>query len=289
MRKFYLEKETGARLSFNDFQQQFMISPSGLGVNYGNKYTSIEPGFFTSTSIDENQVSINGVLLFIGENVYARYQEITDWIFTAKSLKFVYVPYNEKEYFRDIEISEVQKGERSSYSVLEIPIKFLPLTPWYDKYRLTFVFSPLEGDNFKKYPYKYSYKYAASMRPNSKDFQIDGHYPGEIEMKAYGPMTSPKLTLYSTQTNEILGQIDLSDAEIASGETLFFSSRVGSPRVYKTTRNSEVEDLVDVMHLSEYPSFFRVPPNTLVTLSLSITGIFESQATVDVYKYRKGV
>lgn len=289
MRKFAIENGIGERKTLTDFSEQFLTVPTGLGFKNKNKYASAEPGFFIATAKDEEQGQIGGTLTFIGTNVYEKYREIADWLLNNNGLKLVYSPFGEKEYYRDIIIDAISKGERTSFSLLETPVTITPLTPWYDKYRLTFEFAAPTDDNYKTYTFVYPYIYAPSAQPNSKDFEIDGHYPGEVELRANGPLTSPRLTLKNTFTEEIYGELDLSNVSILTGQTLYFSSRVNSSGVWRLVEGEDPENLVDQMELTRHPSFFRVPPNTLVTMTLTVATAIESQSIVDIYRYRKAV
>ena len=285
MRKFYIENSVGERLSLCDHHNLWLNLPKGLGMEMDVDYASVEPGFWEVSSFDEKQSSITGTLLFLDSNPYKSFREITDWLITAASLKFIYCPYGTEEYYRDIHINKIDKGEKTLSRMLSIPMTITPLTPWYDRAHLTFIFAVSQDSSHKRYNYHYPYRYALSAIPNSVDFQIGGHYPGEIELRANGPFNSPILTLTNTITKVVLGRLDLSGMLFDQGETLCFSSRVNNPGVWKMSGGVKT-DLIDEVFLdANIETFFKVPPNTPVTATMVVSGTMDGGATMDVLKY----
>ena len=285
MRKFYIENNVGERLSLYDHHNLWLNLPKGLGMDMDVGYESVEPGFFEVSSFNEKQVPISGTLLFLTDNPYKNFREITDWLITAASLKLVYCPYGKDEYYRDIHISKIEKGEKTLSRMLSIPAVILPLTPWYDRAHLTFIFTVSQDANHKRYDYRYSYRYALSSIPNSVDFQIGGHYPGEIELRANGPFDSPILTLTNTVTKEVLGRLDLNGMVFSSSESLCFSTRINAPGVWKMSGGVKTDIIDEVFLDANVETFFNVPPHTPVTATMIVSGTLDGGATMDVLKY----
>lgn len=111
VREFYIENETGQRFSMMDVEKGcFLSSPTGLGYSYDIQYAQIENNFIQNIR-KLIQGQFGGELIF--EN-YDNYKKFIDFVESAIFLKFVYkVPFENgfTEYFKDIDISNVDKSE----------------------------------------------------------------------------------------------------------------------------------------------------------------------------------
>lgn len=111
VREFYIENETGQRFSMMDMDKGcFLNSPTGLGYSYDTQYAQIGNNFIQNIR-KLTQGKIGGELIF---NEYDNYKKIIDFVESANYLKFVYkVPLKNgfTEYFKDIDISSVDKSE----------------------------------------------------------------------------------------------------------------------------------------------------------------------------------
>lgn len=111
VREFYIENETGQRFSMMNIEEGcFLSSPSGLGYSYDIKYSQIGNDFIQNIrKLTQGQIS--GELIF---KKYDNYKKFIDFVESANFLKFVYkVPFENgfTEYFKDIDISNVDKSE----------------------------------------------------------------------------------------------------------------------------------------------------------------------------------
>lgn len=114
VREFYIENETGQRFSMMNIEEGcFLSSPTGLGYEYDIEYSQIGNDFIQNIrKISQGQ--IGGELIFKN---YDNYKKFIDFIESAINLKFVYkVPFENgyTEYFKDIDISSVEKTEKRS-------------------------------------------------------------------------------------------------------------------------------------------------------------------------------
>ena len=111
VREFYIENETGQRFSMMDIENGcFLSSPTGLGYGYTTEYAQIGNNFIKNIR-KLTQGQIGGELIF---NRYDNYKKFIDFIESSENLKFVYkVPFEDgfTEYFKDIDISNVDKSE----------------------------------------------------------------------------------------------------------------------------------------------------------------------------------
>lgn len=111
VREFYIENETGQRFSMMNIEEGcFLSSPSGLGYSYNIEYSQIGDNFIQNIR-KLAQGKINGELAF---KTYDNYKKFIDFVESTEILKFVYkVPFENgfTEYFKDIDISNVDKSE----------------------------------------------------------------------------------------------------------------------------------------------------------------------------------
>lgn len=112
VREFYIENETGQRFSMMNVEEGcFLSSPTGLGYGYETEYSQIGNDFIPNIrKITQGQVG--GELIF---KDYDFYKNFVDFVESAEFLKFVYkVPLENgfTEYFKDIDISIVDKTEK---------------------------------------------------------------------------------------------------------------------------------------------------------------------------------
>ena len=111
VREFYIENETGQRFSMMNIEEGcFLSSPSGLGYSYDIQYSQIGNDFIQNIrKLTQGQIS--GELIF---KKYDNYKKFIDFVESTEILKFVYkVPFENgfTEYFKDIDISNIEKGE----------------------------------------------------------------------------------------------------------------------------------------------------------------------------------
>jgi hypothetical protein len=284
MRKFYIENEQGERLSLVDVNNLWFNLPSGLGIGMHNAYSQVKQGFYSLVESSEEQAEITGVLVFRAEKTEQSFIEITDKLFKSKELNLVYIPYGDKEYYRQICITSIQKSEKRMNRFLECPVIFTALTPWADRYSHHFIFTTGETEDGKRYDYRYDYRYIPSFLPNSVDFKIQGHYPADLQLTIKGAMSNPVLTLLKGA--EIIGRLDLTGVDVASDEYLIFSTKANNPGVW-ISKDGVMTDIIDLVNLSEYTTFFQIPNNEQVRAEIIADGINDTWATLNVNQYYK--
>lgn len=116
-------------MSLVDVNNLWFNLPSGLGIGMHNAYSQVKQGFYSLVESSEEQAEITGVLVFRAEKTEQSFIEITDKLFKSKELNLVYIPYGDKEYYRQICITSIQKSEKRMNRFLECPVIFTALTP----------------------------------------------------------------------------------------------------------------------------------------------------------------
>lgn len=288
MRKFWLEDPFGKKVSCSDPGKLWFENPSGLGYSMARGYESIKPGFFVKTSSEEDQVPLTGTLTLRAQP-YSTYASITDWLCTIdatseRPMKIVYSPEKDVQYYRDVSVDVISKGELSKWGPLECPVTINPLSPLYTRQTVNITISPAV-ESYKQYDYTYPYYYIGYLDPASEPFEIGGHYPGELELEANGPLANPILTVTKTNTRELCGKIDLTGTSIARGEKLVYSSRGEQAGIW-IVEDGIKTDLIDRVELyADTEVFFTIPPHTPLTVTIEVSGVLATTAVLKVYTY----
>ena len=112
VREFKLINENGQRFSMMNIEEGcFLSSPTGLGYGYNIEYSQIGNDFIQNLK-KTTQGQIGGELIFKN---YDNYKKFVDFVESTNFLKLVYkVPFEDgyTEYFKDIDISTVDKTEK---------------------------------------------------------------------------------------------------------------------------------------------------------------------------------
>lgn len=284
IRQFYLQNRANERVSFID-ATHFLSTPTGLGFSNSATYIEQSKGFYTLASSKPNQQSISGTIVFTKQSAYNDYRTLTQWINANEfQLTLVYKPYGETEYYCDVLITSLGKGELKQYGWLECETTMVALTPWYSKSNLTLRFDGEEGEG-KRYSYTYPLRYGASRKPTTIALKLDGDFDAYLLARITGALNNPYLILKNKNTNEIIGKLGFNDLSLGANEALIYDTRPSSCGVW-VQRGTEITSVIDKVELIQgTQSFFAIPKNTPCELTLQLTEAVNSGSNVTVYQY----
>lgn len=286
MRKFLIQNEYGEKLELQN-SSFFLYQPDGWGSSENIEYMETD-GFFVETFRAPMQVEKTGTLIFKPNSAYKNYQDFANWIFAAESLTLGYKPIN-TWYYVDVDLIRMDKGELNAAGILEIPVVFAPTSPLYATQALNLSISRSDTSRAKKYGYNYAYKYAATTKAGTVQFTVDAQMPGDFSIAIPGEVSSPVIVARRVDTNTIIGKVDLSAISVPAGATLFFST-VPKEAGAKTTLGVISTDLTEYIGLDpNYKTFFKIPPNVPVEISVEGSTLDGVQATINVYRYFRTV
>ena len=134
MRKFYIQASNGLRYDLQDRNKCFLNSPKGLGFEKDNSYINVG-NYFTVDDSKNGQKTISGSLIFKND-WYANYKEFITFIKSYSDYKLVY-KYDDIDYYIDIDIVEVTKGDTEGNKYLECDIEMLSKSLWYKQTSIT--------------------------------------------------------------------------------------------------------------------------------------------------------
>lgn len=265
----------------DNIEYYFLSSPEGLGYENAHNYASVGDGFFRRIETKFSQQTINGTIIAIPlasmayanrndrilGQIYYEYRHLFENIELGTKIYLLYDPYGygTNEYRREIEILSVSKSEITTNTVLEIPVSFKCLTPWYlDSGSGIEVIS--DFDSVMRYTYKYDdeLRYGDTKVSTRAIITNSGTMPAALIVRINGvkrPNTafkSPMITLIDSETAEIIGRCQVG-IDLYKQETLEISSIPLDSYIKKISLDGTEEDLIDYIDIS-YDPFFRVPP-----------------------------
>lgn len=282
MRQFYIQNEYGEKIGLQG-GSIFLWKPEGLGFEDDVEYMEAD-GFFIETRREPSQTEKTGTLVFQPTEAYKTYRDFANWIFAAQSLTLAYNPDGEW-YFLDVDINRMEKSELAIGRVLEIPVVFAPLSPWYTQYDLNLTIEGEGADNIKKYAYIYPYRYSNSARAGILDFSVSSQIPCDFMVFIPGAIQNPILTATRLDTNTQIGEIDLSAVSAEEGEAILFTNVPKKAGAKLLTEAGEVDLTTQIGISAGVPTFFRLPPNVPLEFALTATSLVGVQAQIRIYRY----
>ncbi len=290
IRYLALENASGQRFPLNGTDGVYCSNLSGLGFTREPGFADLGRGFFQDVGSEFEPQQPVPVTITFTRAAYQTYQRFVDWLASAGSLKLVYKPFGSVEYYRDIFVESLQKGELNAVRWLECPCTFLALTPWYLPTPTSLTLESEGSENIKRYPYAYTedLRYSSdSAAALSGTIFPSGHIPAALEIAYTGSITNPTIRLTGSVSGKTYGTCSVSVALEAS-DTLVFCTRYEESFVRKITAGGAVTDLLDFLDLSTEP-FFHIPVDEPCTLSIESDSEITGAASVRVYYYFRSV
>lgn len=264
--------------------------PQGLGFSLSPAYADLKNGFFLSISADsEPQGSFAGTLTFYGSDPYGQYQRFVDWCAAGAPLTLIYAPTPAQEFFRQVDISYLTKGEKNQVGALDVPASFLCLTPWYRPQP-----SQLSLENLQGNAIRYTYRYidgliygADSTASLSGSIYPGGHIPGGLLLRYTGAILNPRIRLVGSQSGKTFGLAAVT-AELGPGDVFELSTAPNDSHVYRIAADGSVVNLEDFLSMASDP-YFRIPVDEACILSVEADAVFDGSAELEIYYYYRSV
>lgn len=286
MRQFYIQNQYGEKIELQG-GSVFLSGPAGLGFSDDVEYMEAD-GFFIETFRESEQTEKTGTLVFLPAQAYAGYREFADWIFAAERLTLAYSA-DGGWYFCDVDITDMEKTELGIGGVLEVPVTFMPLSPWYAPYDLNLTVEGEGLQGIKCYAYTYPYRYSNSARAGVLDFSVTAQMPCDFQLSLPGSVQNPILTAKRLDTGEVIGRVDLSSVSATAGETIVFSTVPREAGAVLKTPDGETDLTAQLGISAGIPTFFRIPPAIPMEFSLTATSLLGVSAALRIYRYYRTV
>lgn len=290
IRKLYFQNAAGDRKSLNGDGGVYATDLSGFGFSLDPSFADLGRGFFPVVKDDTEPQNALAFTIVLTRAAYTTHQQLMDWLAAAGSLTIVYDPTGKQEYFRDVTVNYVQKGELNQVGWLELPCSLSCKTPWYLPTPTTLSLSAADSKTRKRYPYRYTsdLRYSAASSAALRAMVAGtGHIPGALTLTVRGALTNPRIKLVGNVSGKTYGVCKIS-AVLNESDTLQFSSRYENSFVYRGLEDGTVEDLLDELDLTSTP-FFHIPVDEPCALSVESDAPFFGWAELLIYYYFRSV
>lgn len=283
VRTLRLKNEKGQIFSLMDiYNYCFLTSPSGLGFSYQNEYVNLGNSFINNLRT-LTQGMITGELNFLN---YDNYKKFVDYIEESDKLYFSYiVPYEsgEKEYLREIEMTEVSKSEIQPNGVMSETVTFTCLSLWYATSTTIYTISSTQDEI--RWDFNWDSYFAGY---DARDLSIinTGHTDASIQISIDGSVVNPEIQLYVE--NELYQDVKITGT-INAYEKLLYSSREGDFYIKRQNTDGTYTSLLDLSIIDFSKDLvIRIPKNKSCRLVLTADNNI-STATVTIYVFYKAV
>lgn len=286
-RKFYLLNAAGDRYGLNGERGVYLTEPEGLGYVLSPVFADLKNGFFRETQSDaEPQQTVAGTLIFVAPNAYSNYRAFVDWVNAAGTLRLAYLPYGTVEFYRQVSVNYLQKGELTKTRWINSPVALFGLTPWYRPEATVLDMSAGTAGNRKRYTYRYtaSLRYgSASASQLSGTVQPAGHVPAALVFSFLGTVVDPVISLIGDRTGTLYGRAAVTTS-LQSDDMLEYSSMYRDSYIRVRHADGSSTDLLDGVDLSGDP-FFRAPVTEPATFSMTSDASFTGTGTLEIFYY----
>ena len=272
MRKFYIENEINERFSLWG-NRVYMVEPSGLGIKHDASYIRIGNSFLRN-KMHVSQSEVGGKIEFIDPGANKRFNEFYDFCAAASALYLVYDPGDGTEYIRDIDITEVDKSERTG-ATLPISVNFACKSLYYLRNNNRFVFEATENE--KRYDFTYDFTYG-DYGTYEATVNNNGHAAAPFECVIYGYCVNPSIRVM--KGNETLYEVDF-PVTVEEGEYIRYSSRDGMLEATLISGSNET-NLMYLLDITK-DNFFKIPVG-ISKIVMSSASDSTNVITVTIYK-----
>lgn len=290
IRKIYLQNAAGQRYGLNGEKGAYASVLSGFGFSMAPNYADLSRGFFVPVGDENEPQSTLPFTITFTKNPYREYQSFVNWLTAAGTITIVYVPVGAQEYWRDVTVNFVQKGELTKTRWLEVPCSFFCSTPWYLPVPTELALEAGGVDESKRYDYEYTedliYGVDSSASLTGTIFGA-GHVPGSLELAYHGAIVNPKIRLTGDVSGKTYGICSVT-ATLIPSDTLKLSTKYENAYVKRVSADGTETDLLDALDLSTTP-FFHIPVDEPCTISVEADAAFTGFAELLIYYYYRSV
>lgn len=279
IRQFYLENEYGLRRGLNSPASGLLTKPSGLGYSMDISYSAIGHSFIQNF-LKEKQQSIQGTLIFGTGLPYKAYSKFIAYVNGAENLKLIYKT-DAGEYYRDVDLVEVGKSEKTEAKVLECPVKFNCKSLFYSNQIDRFVVNRSQGElrwDFT-WPARFNdYGFRRAMIQNT------GHVPAGFELEIFGYCENPSVIV--TQNRKELSRVQFPTI-LQVGEKISYSSVDGNLYCYRVDEKGVETNFSDSLDINN-ANFFKLPVGDSQIEFTSDTGV-SNRTVMTIYRFYRAV
>lgn len=245
VRQFRLINEKGQEYNLMDlYNYCFLSEPAGLGYAYDTTYEKIGNSFVESLR-NMQQGQITGVANFVN---YDNYKSFVDFIEDSETLKFGYkIPYEKlpvKEYFKNVNIQNMSKGQKDVDGIIKSDVSFDCLSLWYEENKT--IYSTAAQENEIRWDFKWDSRF---VDYNNRTLQYinNGHVPAPVLIKIKGPVKNPTIAL--KVEGQIYQEVKV-NVTLQEYETLEYCTQENSFYIRKENQDGTYTNLFDLDYIN---------------------------------------
>lgn len=197
------------------------------------------------------QGQIGGELVFKN---YDNYKNFVDFIESAENLKFVYkVPFENgfTEFFKDIDISNIDKSEIGTEGVLIVPAMFNAKSLWYEAKEVVYTIDPVTNE--LRWDFQWDSIFTAYDNRNII-FENKGHTEAPFKLELNGEVFDPIISIL--ENDVIVKKLDLTGLIISEGETFIYNTKDTEQEICKVS-NGIKTNLFDFLN-PNFINFYKL-------------------------------
>lgn len=278
VRQFNLLNEKDEKFSLMNMQEYCLLtSPAGLGYSYSTSYEQLANLFVQNIRTLE-QGKIEGIVNFL---TYENFWNFVNYIENAESLRLEYIiPFNDdtKTFYRDVQISNLSKTEKTLNGVISESITFNCTGLWYQEAITEYGF----GDQDIVWDFRWD-PFFADYTERTIEFENDGHTEAPFQVSMTGNIIKPKISVI--QNNQVINSIAFPFTLLA-GETLQYSSKENELYIRKIGTDGTITNLFNSSYIDiNNTNIFTLPKGTSILSVSAENDIY--YGNVDIYKRYK--
>lgn len=278
VRQFNLLNEKDEKFSLMNMQDYCLLtSPAGLGYSYSTSYEQLANLFVQNIRTLE-QGKIEGIVNFL---TYENFWNFVNYIENAESLRLEYIiPFNDdtKTFYRDVQISNLSKTEKTLNGVISESITFNCTGLWYQEAITEYGF----GDQDIVWDFRWD-PFFADYTERTIEFENDGHTEAPFQVSMTGNIIKPKISVI--QNNQVINSIAFPFTLLA-GETLQYSSKENELYIRKIGTDGTITNLFNSSYIDiNNTNIFTLPKGTSILSVSAENDIY--YGNVDIYKRYK--
>ena len=158
-----------------------------------------------------------------------------DFVESASKLKIVYkVPFQNgySEYFRDIDISSIEKGEKGVNGLLTVPVAVNVKSLWYEAKEIVYAIDSVTNE--LRWDFSWDAIFSTYDVRNIV-FDNKGHEDAPFKLELNGEVVSPVITILEDGIE--VKKLDLTGLTIDSEETFIYNTRDIEQQIVKTSKS----------------------------------------------------
>lgn len=283
VREFKLINEKGQEYSLMDIEGHALLTePSGLGYGYTDEYQRLGYSFISNLRAIE-QGTITGTLNFLK---YDNYRNLVDFIEKSQELRFSYtLPFEdgEKTYYRDIQISQLEKTQKQPNGIISEGVTFDCLSLWYSS---TIAYYTMQGgENEIRWDFQWDAAFS-NYSVRSLTYVNEGHVDAPIELEIDSNVQNPKIQLWVE--GQLWQEVPFT-ITIGNYEKLLYGTKEDDFYLLKEEANGTKINIFNLTVVDlDNDNVLRIPKGKSCEIRLLADNDI-SKATITIYTYYKAL